>query len=168
VAVDAATLRDHLDYSAWASQRQVAAARELTQDELTRNLRSSHESVLGTLAHIYGADRIWLSRVQEKPRGSMFDPGEQVTLDMLEREWPLLYGRWVQWLAGLGEAAFATIVTYRTLEGVEYRTPLGQVILHVVNHGSYHRGQVSAMLRQLGRKPPATDLIAYYRSSASR
>jgi uncharacterized damage-inducible protein DinB len=54
--------------------------------------------------------------------------------------------------------------TFRSSAGAESTMPYWQVVLHVVNHGSYHRGQFATMLRQAGIAPPATDLLIYYRS----
>jgi uncharacterized damage-inducible protein DinB len=55
------------------------------------------------------------------------------------------------------------VVSYRALSGAPYANPLGELLRHVVNHGTYHRGQVATLLRQLDVKPPQTDLILYYR-----
>ena len=54
-------------------------------------------------------------------------------------------------------------VAYSTMEGTPWRQPIWQVLLHVVNHGTHHRGQVSGFLRTLGHTPPVTDLICFYR-----
>jgi uncharacterized damage-inducible protein DinB len=71
----------------------------------------------------------------------------------------------VVWADGLSENDWAREMSYTTLAGVPYRTPLWQMVLHVVNHGSHHRGQITNMLRQLGVKPANLDLIAFYRNA---
>jgi len=68
-------------------------------------------------------------------------------------------------LAGLSEAEFERAVSYRTLAGQPYSDALGGLIRHVVNHSTYHRGQVATQLRQLGHTPPNTDLITYLRQA---
>jgi uncharacterized damage-inducible protein DinB len=55
-------------------------------------------------------------------------------------------------------------VSYRDLKGNPWRTPLWQIVLHVVNHATHHRGQAAGFLRALGHAPPPLDLIAYYRA----
>lgn len=55
-------------------------------------------------------------------------------------------------------------VSYKDLSGNPWTTPLWQIVLHVVNHGTHHRGAVSGFLRAMGHPPPALDLMAYYRS----
>jgi uncharacterized damage-inducible protein DinB len=68
----------------------------------------------------------------------------------------------------LGEAGVARPIEYRTTDGKSQAQPFWQMLQHVVNHGSYHRGQVTTMLRQLGAAPPkAMDLIAFYRERAA-
>ena len=154
-------LATHLKYSAWASARLIEAASELTPEELSRPMNVSHGSLLGTLAHVYLGDRIWLSRmVDPEPRKKLRDEGEEITLQTLVRDWPALYDRWVDFAAG---ADPERMVAYHDTKGNPYETPVWQIVRHVVNHGTLHRGQVMAMLRQLGKVPPATDLIFYYR-----
>lgn len=154
-------LQTHLQFTGWASQRLLDAAATLSAEELTRDLKTAHGPVLSTLAHIYQADRIWLSRVQGEPRMTLTDPGEEHTLDVLRRDWPVLLERWV---SALQDQDADRMVTFRNLKGVWFEHRLWQVVLHVVNHATYHRGQVAAMFRQLGKVPPGTDLINYYRS----
>ena len=68
MSVPASTLRTHLDFSAWASSKLLAAARKLSPEELTRDLKVSFQSMLGTLGHIFGADRVWFDRIQGRSR----------------------------------------------------------------------------------------------------
>ena len=68
-----------------------------------------------------------------------------------------------EWASGLSEDSIGSKISYKDLKGNPYETPLWQIVLHVVNHGTHHRGQVSGFLRALGHTPPPVDLIAYYR-----
>lgn len=159
--IDRAILEGHLDYSAWASQRLVAAAATLGADELTRDFGTADRSVLGTLVHVYAADRVWLGRVEGRPPATFVDPEIDMHLSVLQHEWPALIERWKGRLRA--EPDTARVVDYQDLKGNPYRTPLWQILLHLVNHGTHHRGQVSGFLRSMGHTPPPTDLIAYYR-----
>jgi uncharacterized damage-inducible protein DinB len=161
--VSADALRLHLDYTAWASRHLMEAASKLTPEELTRDFETSDKCVLDTLVHVFAADRIWLSRIQGKPRPTFIDP-EDRQFDKLQREWPALQQRWKDWAAPMTDQDAAAKISYRTLEGKPYEQPLWQILLHVVNHGTHHRGQVSGFLRTMGHAPPQLDLIAYYRS----
>ncbi len=157
------TLRLQLDYSGWASQHLMDAAAKLTSEELTRDFKTADKCVLDTLVHVYAADRIWLSRVLAEPRATFVDPQDR-DLTLLQSEWPALQQRWKLWLRDFGDADAARQIFYHDTRGNPYTTPAWQIVLHLVNHGTHHRGQVSGFLRTMGHTPPALDLIAYYRT----
>ncbi|HTC36845.1 MAG TPA: DinB family protein [Bryobacteraceae bacterium] len=161
--VSADTLRLQLDYSAWASQRLLDAAAKLPPEELTRDFKTADKSVLDTLVHVFAADRVWLSRVLAEPRATFVDP-EDRDLTVLQSEWPALQQRWKLWLRDFGDGDVARQIFYHDTRGNPYTTPVWQIVLHVVNHGTHHRGQVSGFLRTMGHTPPPLDLIAYYRT----
>jgi uncharacterized damage-inducible protein DinB len=162
--LSADALRDHIEYTAWASRRLVDAAAGLSHEELTRDFGSSERSVLGTLAHVYAGDRVWLSRFEGSPFAGFISDADR-DLAVLQRDWPALYERWRAWARGITDDGALAMLDYRDLKGNPWRQPTWQVVLHVVNHGTHHRGQVSGFLRTMGRTPPPIDLIAYYRES---
>jgi uncharacterized damage-inducible protein DinB len=163
MAVNAETIRTHIAFTTWASRRLVEAAATLSEEELTRDFQTSDRSVLGTLAHVYAADRVWLGRIEGRPPARFLDPEVDLKLAVLQNQWPALLGRWGEWAAGLSDADAEAVIAYKDLKGNPYSSPLWQIVLHVVNHGTHHRGQVSGFLRSMGYAPPALDLIAYYR-----
>lgn len=161
--ISADTLRLHLDYSTWASLRLLDAAANLSVEELTRDFNTADKNVVGTLAHIFAADRIWLSRVKGEA-GQGFISDEDRRLETLQNEWPALYQRWKLFSEPLSDPDTLTVISYKDTRGNPYQSPLWQILLHLVNHGTHHRGQVSGFLRAMGHTPPPVDLIAYYRS----
>jgi uncharacterized damage-inducible protein DinB len=163
--VTADVLQMHLDYSAWASQRLLDAAAGLTEEELNRDFGTSDHSVLGTLVHVFSADRVWLYRLAggENP-GPVSDADR--SLAVLQNDWPAVYERWRIWAAKLTDEAAQALLDYRDMKGNPYRQPVWQLVLHVVNHGTHHRGQVAGFLRAMGRVPPPIDLVYYYRQTA--
>jgi uncharacterized damage-inducible protein DinB len=161
--VSADTLRMHLDYTAWASQRLLDAAAQLSPQELTHDFKTADKTVLDTLVHIYAADRIWLARVQGEPRTSFVDPADRDFV-LLQAEWPALLQRWKLWLRDFTDDDVQRPITYHDMKGRPYAQPAWQIIMHLVNHGSHHRGQVSGFLRSMDHTPPPLDLIAYYRA----
>lgn len=163
MSVPAEVIRTHVRYSAWASQRLVAAASTLTPEQLTRDFGTSDKSVLGTLAHVHAADRAWFGRIHGTPPAVFFDPAADLHLEVLQRDWPALLGRWVGWADGLADSSAS--VVYQDLQGRTHSTPLWQIVLHLVNHATHHRGQVAGMLRAMGQPPPPLDLIRYYRET---
>lgn len=161
--ISAEVLRSHIDYTAWASQRLVEAAGLLNEEELTRDFSTADKSVLGTLVHTYAADRIWMGRIDGNIPARFLDIEKDMHMHVLRDDWPLLYGRWKAWASNLSDDAAHDVLAFKNLKGDTFESPLWQVVLHVVNHGTHHRGQVAGFLRSMGHTPPPLDLIAYYR-----
>ncbi|HEY1800531.1 MAG TPA: DinB family protein [Terriglobales bacterium] len=160
--VSAAALQEHLAYTVWASTRLLAAAGELSDRELVYDFKTADHSVVGTLAHIFAADRVWLGRIKQRPP-HVFISEKDKNLAVLQEQWPGLHAAWMQWAADLTDQSAHSVLAYQDLKGNPWTQPTWQVVLHVVNHATHHRGQVSGFLRALGHTPPSLDLIAYYR-----
>ena len=154
-------LHSHLDYTAWATGLVLAAAADVYEEDLTRDQGVSHSSLLGTLQHIYYADRVWLARLEGRMI-NFADEGEGPGLAELTSMWPAVLKDFRDYAEGLGEEEANAVFTYKNLKGDEKSLGRAQAILHVVNHATLHRGQVIALLRQLGKTPPATDLLFFY------
>jgi uncharacterized damage-inducible protein DinB len=161
MAVSVDTLRLQLGYSAWATQRLLEVAAALPPEELTRDFQTADRCVLDTLVHIYAGDRMWLSLWQAKPRATFVDP-EDRDLTVLQTEWPALHQRWKLRMRDCRDADVAEPISFADMRGNPFTKPVWQIVLHVVNHGTHHRGQVSGFLRALGRTPPPLDLMEYY------
>jgi len=158
--VSAEVLRMHLAYSAWATGRLLEAAGKLSPEEWTRDFHTADRSVLGTLAHTCAADRIWLERMQGAPCSGF---RTDLSAEELQAEWPLLHEHWQAWVRDLTDEAAAAALAYKDMAGREWNQPVWQLVLHVVNHATHHRGQVSGFLRAMGHVPPKLDLVHYYR-----
>jgi uncharacterized damage-inducible protein DinB len=154
----------HLRYHAWATAQVLDAVKALPPEELKKDRGASHAGIETTLQHLFKADNVWFSRIAGEPFGNINDVPVPATLGELEKEWLSLLERFQNWYKQLQPNQFGIEIRYSNSQGIPFSTPLWQVLLHVVNHGTMHRGQVVAMLRQAGLKPPATDLIRYYRS----
>jgi len=151
-----------MEYSEWASSLLLAAAAQLSEEELNRDFGTADKSVLGTLVHVFAADRVWLARVRGVEQ--QFITEADRSLAALQANWPTVYQGWRELLA---TESPDRAIEYKDLKGNPYTTKLGQIVLHVVNHGTHHRGQVSGMLRAMGYAPPQLDLIRYYREHDS-
>lgn len=162
MSVSADVLREHLRYTAWASQHLVRAVEHLPAEQLARDFQTSDRNILGTLAHVFAADRIWLSRVQGEAPTSFISETDY-NLHVLQIDWPPIYEKWNEWAAALTDDTARERISYRNLKGEPYVNTAWEIVLHLVNHGTHHRGQVSGFLRALGHAPPQLDLIYYYR-----
>jgi uncharacterized damage-inducible protein DinB len=154
----------HLKYMSWANRLVLDAAKGLPAAQYEQDRQSSFGGIKNTLNHMYVADALWFSRVAGEPFAKISDIPVPGSLPELEREWTTLLDRWIRWAGQLQSNNYGMEVGYTNTEGIAYRTPLWQIVLHLVNHSTHHRGQVVAMMRQAGVKPPGTDLIMYYRS----
>ncbi len=156
--VHPSALAEHFRYSEWATRRLLDFAASVPAEHLTQEIGNSHGGILKTFQHIYYADRVWLSRMEGAPTAFADpDPGPSVA-DLNAAWWPLLE-RFQKWA---GEQTDPNrVIEYKNLKGEPYAKPVYQIVLHVVNHGTYHRGQIAAMLRQLGHVPPYTDFIYF-------
>jgi uncharacterized damage-inducible protein DinB len=164
MSVSAEVLTHHFEYSAWASRRLVEAAAQLSDDELTRDFGTSDRSVLGTLVHVFAADRVWYFRLGGGPNPG-FSSDRDHSMAVLEMGWPPLYDRWISWARALTPEQISAPVSYTDLKGTPWKQPLWQLALHVVNHGTHHRGQVAGFLRSMGQTPPPLDLVRFYRDA---
>lgn len=153
-----------LDYGMWATSRILAALTPLSPEDLTRDLHSSHGGVRGTLEHLYGSDVIWTARLTGERAPAFAEVPFPESLAALEVRWQALQQKRRALVATLEPAQ---VIAYTNLKGEAQRSTVGEIVRHVVNHGTYHRGQLVTMLRQLGHAAPNTDLIAFYRLSRS-
>ena len=148
-------------YNRWANERTLEPVSALTGEEYGRTLGGSFPSVKGTLAHIYAAEWIWLERWQGRsPRG--LPAGDEVpTLEELRKKWRAVEDGQREFLRGLSEDRMARAVSYVNVKGETWTYRLEEMLVHLVNHSTYHRGQVATMLRQLGKTPEPTDYLLF-------
>lgn len=156
-------VRKLYEYQEWATARLLGVIRELDEGTLTAPIESSFPSILGTFAHIVASEWIWLRRWEgespsQAPRWTV-----DTALGRLERELTEVESRRTRFLLGLTETDLQTTLHYRKLDGNAFENRLLDLLLHVVNHSTYHRGQLVTMLRQVGVKPVATDYVLFAR-----
>jgi uncharacterized damage-inducible protein DinB len=156
------------DFNAWANHRTLDSCAALDNEKFTRDLGSSFRSVRDTLAHISGAEWIWLERWHGRathgiPPGSDFPDFESV-----RRRWTEIERNLLDYVASLTPEDLQRVLQYKTMAGTQMAQPLWQCLQHLANHSTYHRGQIATMLRQLGAKPVSTDLIGFYRELGSK
>jgi uncharacterized damage-inducible protein DinB len=149
------------DYNDWANRRVLDSCAALTPEQFTQDLRSSFPSVRDTLAHILGAEWIWLERWNGRSPASLPPGTEYPDLASLRARWDVLGAELLDFVSEVTASELEQVVEYRNLKGKNFTYPLGVMLQHVVNHGSYHRGQVATLLRQLGATPLSTDLVRY-------
>lgn len=157
-------IRDLYAFNRWANGRMLDAAAALDADAFTRELVSSFSSVRDTLVHGLSAEWIWLRRWKGTSPTEMPEGWEEMDLERLTAAWAAVEAEQGHFVGGLVEGDLDRVVEYRNWAGELSAQPLWQLLRHVVNHASYHRGQVATLLRQVGAEPPATDMVLYHRT----
>ena len=159
-------IRELYDYNHWANQRVLSAMTPLTDDMFTRNMGNSFVSLRDTLAHILGAEWIWLERWLGRSPKALLSASDFPTLQALQRRWAAVRLDQNQYIQTLVPDRLNDDVSYTNTRGERYSYALWRQMLHVLNHSSYHRGQVTTLLRQMGAEPAGTDLLVYYDQAA--
>ncbi|MFS0907529.1 DinB family protein [Priestia aryabhattai] len=154
------------DYHVWANQRIFEHLKELPQDIYQKEIQSVFSSISEVLAHIYTADTTWLSvmsgdgfdeitklrnQLREKTKGKSIEEMETMFFNLSER-----FKAFFDRQGNLDQAVFPEHPNFGRLE-----TNLFELVQHVVNHGTYHLGNITAMLRQLGYPGIMTDYVVY-------
>lgn len=155
-----------LKYHAWANQTILGRIKELPSTVLSQEVNSSFPTVAHALSHIYAVDRMWYLVLS----GTSMPEAFQATMALNTRilnsvneyacSFETLAGQYEEWLLSQDDLE-QTILLDNPFAGVR-ETRLSEIVLHVVNHGSYHRGNVSTMLRQLGHASAMNDYALFW------
>jgi uncharacterized damage-inducible protein DinB len=155
-------IRELLAYNDWANTRTLDAVEKLPADDITREIAGSFPSVWKTLTHIYGAEQSWFVRWQGTPEGLGAGPIVANDLPELREKWRAFNEKRNRWLDDVTDDALRRSIAIRVRSGLAFEQQLAATMRHVVNHSTYHRGQITNFLRHLGAAPVATDLVVYY------
>jgi uncharacterized damage-inducible protein DinB len=155
------------EYNRWANARVLDAVSKLTAEQFSQDMGNSFSSVRDTLTHIMSAEWIWLQRWKGSSPKAMLDPAAYPHLDVLRVRWAEIVQEQTAFVNGLPETSLETVIAYVNTKGETWRYPLGHMLQHVVNHSSYHRGQVTTLLRQLGAEAASTDFLLFFDMSST-
>lgn len=175
-----ATLHGLFAYNRWAWQRQLTACRTLSPEQFVQPLISSFPSVRDTLAHLLDTEIYYLHRWRGRTRDEIIAaigwarsdersklwPEEFRSLSDIEARWHSVQSEVHEYLLSLKEDDLAQKVMYLDSTSKVWTFPRWQMMLHVVNHQTYHRGQLTTLLRQLGVPAPQIDLLITYHLEA--
>jgi len=148
-------------YDRWANARILDAVSGLTEEQFTMDMKSSHGSIRDTLSHILAAEWIWLERWNGVSPKALLNPSAFPTVGALRERWSEVERGYNEFIERITDASLDMVITYTNTKDEEWSYPLVQMLQHVMNHSSYHRGQVVTMLRQLGEKGVTVDLLVF-------
>ncbi len=151
------------EYNRWANQRTRDAVARVSTEQFAREIGGSYGSLRNTVAHLMSSEWVWLRRWKGASPSAPPFPPDALTLGDLESRWQPIEHETREFVGALAGDDLERVVNYSNTRGQPFAEPLWQQLQHVVNHSSYHRGQIVTLLRQLGAEPIGTDLIAFYR-----
>lgn len=157
-------LRQYAAFNTWASQQLLNVILSLPEEQQKQELPSSFNSLYRTVLHMWDAESSWWQRLKLHER--ILRPSENFSGSMKDASNGLLSQskQWEEWVSSASDLAIDHVFQYETFDKAQFKQPTWQMLLHVFNHGTYHRGQLVNMLHQLGvTKIPATDFILWSR-----
>jgi uncharacterized damage-inducible protein DinB len=150
------------DYNRWANALTLDAVASLSQQQFISEVASSYRSVRNTLTHILSAEWVFLMRCHGESPKQMLDPAIFPDLKSIRIKWNEANEGWEDFIDDLSEESLRNVIAYTNFRGELWKYPLSQIVQHTVNHSTYHRGQVTTLLRTLGANPVMTDYLAYW------
>lgn len=159
--MDLTSLKNLVDYHYWANRRMMEVVDTLSPEQFTRNVVGGLSTIQATVAHLIGADEVFLAWFQGQP-GPTQKPEAPPNPAAARERWSRVEARFRGFLGELSDGDVLRPITVHLRKAGPVQLPLWQVILQVINHGTHHRGQITTMLRQVGAVPVGTDLILYY------
>lgn len=157
-------LKQYAAYNSWATQQITSIVLSLPEEKQKAEISSSFSSLYKTLQHMWDAESIWWQRMKLHER--ILRPSENFNGTIKDVSIGLLSQskQWEEWVSSASELSLEHVFQYQTFDKAQFKQPTWQMLLHVFNHGTYHRGQLINILRQLGvEKLPATDFIIWSR-----
>jgi len=155
-------------YKAWANAKTYEALRSIPTEEIYKERKSCFSSILSTLAHNYAIDDIFRAHIQGKPHQYASKNVEQpATLEDLNVMVGEMDAWWVSYADGLEEHEEDEVVNFTFVDGSKGAMTRREMILHTVNHSTYHRGYIDEMLYSISVVPPTADLPAFNPAEAT-
>lgn len=143
-------------YNAWANRKLINCIEQQQVND---------QKILTTMGHLLSANFIWLNRIKGLPKSEYKLWGEY-SLAQLKTMVEEADKQWMDFIQSQGD--FNRLLKYNNYVGDYFENNVEQIMIHLVNHGSYHRGQVAMLLRQKGFEPVNTDYITYDRVLAGQ
>jgi uncharacterized damage-inducible protein DinB len=151
-------------YNIWANQRIMEVIVALPKEKQLAEVPGSFNSIYKTILHMWDAEIAWWQRMKLQERIIM--PSENFNGSIKDIGNGLMQqsNQWLGWISSASDIALDHVFQYQNSKKEQFKQPIYQMLLHVFNHGTYHRGQLINMLRQLGiEKLPQTDFIVWSR-----
>jgi uncharacterized damage-inducible protein DinB len=165
-------LKDHLfalyDYMYWANRRYFDVAKGLTEDQLHRMQGHSWGDVHAMFVHMMSSEWVWLQRWQGiSPKGH-FNKDDYPTLASVEKRSSELEAEMRAFIQSQTDQSLQSVITYTNFQGETFKVPLWQMLMHITNHETHHRGELAAMYALMDVPHPEEELIQYFLNSSGQ
>ena len=152
------------EFNIWANNRVCDWLDKISEQQWNQPVVSSFNSIYKTILHTVASEKIWEERLKGKSNLEMLTATFNGSKEELLQLWKEISLKFKKMIEEMPETLFEQNLLYKNTKGVEYNLPYYQLIAHVVNHSTYHRGQVVTMLRQVGfTDVDSTDITSYFK-----
>lgn len=148
------------EFHNWRQRRIVELMNSFDPAYFTKQINGSFSSLFIVLEHLIWAEKVWFSRMDGT--GVAVMKSNQSVADLLQ-EWTLVTHKWTELVNSKGEEGFEEIVTYHTTKGVKHDDRFFEIVIHLIDHSTYHIGQMMNAVRSLGLEPVPTNFIHFLR-----
>ena len=157
-------LQQYSAYNLWANQKIAETIKTLSEEKSSAEIISSFSSIQKTLSHMLDAESIWWQRIKLAEHVEVPSVKFERNTDELIKELLRSSQQWNEWVHDANEPNLTHVIAYYNLKKEHFKQVINEILMHLFNHQTYHRGQIVTMLRQLGvDKIPSTDFITFTR-----
>lgn len=158
-------LVQYATYNVWANKKILDRVAQLSEAQIHREIVSSFSSIYKTVLHLLDAESVWWQRIKLAEQISIPSQNFSGDFNQLINELYNQSGQWEAWVKAATENRIQHVFAYQNSKKEQFKQPVNEVLLHLFNHGTFHRGQIVTMLRQLGVNDiPQTDFAFYRRN----
>jgi uncharacterized damage-inducible protein DinB len=155
-------IKQAYDYTYWANQRYYAVTEALTQEQLHQMQGHSWGDVHGTLVHMMSSEWVWLQRWHGTSPKAHLDKNDFPTLAALKKRWREVETEMRGFIEAQTDDSLQSVIKYNNFSGETFQVPLWQMLAHVANHETHHRGELAAMYALMGVAHPEEEMIQYF------
>ena len=159
---DQVYIRRAYDYTYWANRRYLAVAQGLTERQLRSKQGHSWGDVYSVLLHMLSSETVWLRRWHgDSPKGHL-DPNDYPTLNAVREKWLQVEREMRTFIDRQTDQSLTSELEYINFSGQSFRLPLWQLLMHVPNHETHHRGELAAMFALMKVAHPEEEVVQYF------
>ena len=166
--MDKETISLLFEYNAWANHRTLEACAGISNDKFLSKAGGSFGSLRNTLSHIMDVEWLYHERWNGRSPSGLPKAEDYPDLTSIRTRWQTVESDLKRYVKNLPASEITRVVEFRNTKGILYHHPLWETMQHMVNHSTYHRGQVTTLLRIVGGQPIGTDMLAFYRERSGQ